>query len=40
MTVQDIITAEEMAGLLRIKTQTLYDNRWRAQSYNRMLWAE
>ena len=32
MTAQEIITVEEMAELLRIKAQTLYDNRWRAQS--------
>ena len=32
MTVQDIVTAEEIARLLHIRTQTLYDNRWRAQS--------
>ena len=32
MTVEDIITAEEVAGFLHIKTQTLYDNRWRTQS--------
>jgi hypothetical protein len=32
MTMQDIVTTEEIAGLLRIRVQTLYDNRWRAQS--------
>jgi len=32
MTYQDIMTSEEIAELLRVRPQTLYDNRWRQQS--------
>ena len=32
MSPQDIITSEEIANVLHVKTTTLYDYRWRKQS--------
>ncbi len=32
MTPQDVMNAQEIANLLHVKPQTLYDHRWREQS--------
>ena len=32
MTALDLYTADEMAAILKIRVETLYDNRWRSES--------